>query len=513
MNKDINFSLLSTVQPGIHNIRIRNNEYELKIKELGIVGTSGPRDFMNKIELFSFISVVINLIKNTKTEAVLFLRDSTSQSKELIKALTSVISLTGVAELIVKVKKPTSTTEAVNCIAAYSKEHQTDAVGIIITASHSNPDKFIGFKMVVSLNSLITLFKPLIGELQSPNVKMYGFLTRSAATYLEENKSFKMCSPLELKNIKKKSLPENYAQNALINTISYDMKYLGISEELLVEALKSVPHIIYVNPAIAKMYEPFGFKVENVERPWALNKKKKNGNIIERKTDTDGDRYGALEENPEILFAQILYSAIIMSQRDLPIILSQERYTLYIIHAIEQARRETGFKLPVIVTSQGEASNLVGFYETSLYGYEEAYVMDWAFGISTQENRILMKRPVLSAILDLIFQYKKLNIDFNNIFREESVVELEDLNLNERSHLITKVSKSIEEELSSSGDIEFIKMDGLLISGNIDEKEIIVSFRTSGTERVIKIIGYSKDDKLVKEIVKMIANKTTSHSK
>lgn len=507
MDKDINFSLLSTVQPGVHTILIKNKKYELKVNELGIVGTSGPRDIMNRIDLFKFLSVVINLIKKTNTKTVLLLRDSTFQSKELMKVFTSLIALTGAAKHIVRVKAPTTTTEAVNCVAAYNKEHQIDVIAIILTASHSDPDKFIGYKMVVSLNSLRLLFEPLIGQLEVPMVNMYGFLTRSAATNLEKNAMFKMSSPLELKRVKKSKLPESSVQNALIKTIKYDMDYLGISDELLQASIKSVPLVIYVNPSVARMYEPFGFRIENEDRPWNLDRIKKKGKFIERKTDTDGDRYGAIEANPEILFAQILYAAIIVSQKDLPILISQERYTLYIIRAVEQARKETGFKLPIVVTSQGEASNLVGFYELVLYGYTEAFAMDWAFGLATQENRSIMKRPVLSAILDVIFHYKKFEINFGSIFREEHVIEVDRLNLNERNKLITNSSNLIEEEISSLGKFEFIKMDGLLINGTIEDEEIIVSYRTSGTERIIKIIGFGSNDILIKKVIKIIDNK------
>jgi hypothetical protein len=507
MDKDINFSLLSTVQPGIYTIPIKKKKYEFRVDELGIVGTSGPRDIMNKIELFKFLSVVINLIKMTNTDTVLLLRDSTFQSRELMKTFSSLIAITGVADQIVKVKAPTTTTEAVNCVATYTKEHDIDAIAIILTASHSDPDKFIGFKMVVSLNSLRLLFEPLIGQLELPMVKMYGFLTRSAATNLEKNTIFNMSSPLELKSFKKILLPEEYAQKAMIKTIKGDMEYLGISEDLLQASIKSIPLVIYVNPSVARMYEPFGFKIETEDRPWSLTKTKKDGDYIERKTDTDGDRYGAIEENPEKLFAQILYAAIIVSQKDLPILISQERYTLYIIRAVEQARKKTGLKLPIVVTSQGEASNLVGFYEIALYGYTEAYAMDWAFGLATQKNRILMKRPVLSAILDIIFQYKKLEINFGNIFREEHIIEVGDLNLTERNNLITNSSDLIEEEITSLGNFEFIKMDGLLINGTIEDEEIIVSYRTSGTERIIKIIGFGSDENSIKKVIKIIDDK------
>ncbi len=115
-----------------------------------------------------------------------------------------------------------------------------------------------------------------------------------------------------------------------------------------------------------------------------------------------------------------------------------------------------------------------------------------------------MKRPVLSAILDIIFQYKKLEINFGNIFREEHIIEVGDLNLTERNNLITNSSDLIEEEITSLGNFEFIKMDGLLINGTIEDEEIIVSYRTSGTERIIKIIGFGSDKSLIKKVIKII---------
>ena len=127
-----------------------------------------------------------------------------------------------------------------------------------------------------------------------------------------------------------------------------------------------------------------------------------------------------------------------------------------------------------------------------------------AFEWNEENNQMLMKRPVLSAILDIIFNYKRFYVDFSDIDREEQIIQADHLNLTERNSILTAAGKKIKRKLKSKGNFEFIKMDGLLITGEVNGEKLIISSRTSGTERIIKIIGYGTDIVLISEIIEII---------